>query len=171
MAKLIVYTNSNGIAAIVSPSPNAARYYKRAHGWADGDPEPLESDVLDWIRIKDAVGNGGATDSEVVDSAQIPQDRTFRNAWVKGVNSVSVDMPKAREVARGKIRNARAAVLAKLDADYIRADEAGDTAEKARIAAQKQVLRDAPSDTRIDAAKTPDELKNIKPGGLDWIGF
>lgn len=71
---------------------------------------------------------------------------------------ITVNMAKAREIKREKIRIQRAPLLAALDVDFMRAVEAGDTAEQARIAAEKQRLRDAPDDPRIDAAQTPQEL-------------
>ena len=43
---------------------------------------------------------------------------------------------------------------------------AGDTVAKAAVAAQKRVLRDVTADPRIDAAKTPDELRAVWPDAL-----
>lgn len=75
---------------------------------------------------------------------------------------ITVNMAKAREIKREKIRTQRAPLLAALDVDFMRAVEAGDTAEQARIAAEKQRLRDAPEDPRIEAAKTPEELASLE---------
>ncbi len=96
----------------------------------------------------------------------IPLERVFRDAWVANdaTGVVDVDMSKAREIWRSKIRNARVAELAKLDADFIRALETG--ADTSAIIAKKQALRDAPSDPGIDAAQTPEELKLVQPAGL-----
>jgi hypothetical protein len=96
----------------------------------------------------------------------VPAERVFRSAWIadetQGV--ISVDMTKARDIWRDKIRTARAAEFLTLDAAFIRALETG--ADTAAIVATKQALRDAPSDPRIDAAQTPDQLKLIQPAGL-----
>jgi hypothetical protein len=90
-------------------------------------------------------------------------DRTFRDAWTDAGNgSPDVDMPKAREVHRNRLRKQRGPLFDQLDAEYLRADEAGDTEAKQRIVAQKQKLRDAPADPRIEAADTPAKLKRIR---------
>jgi len=77
--------------------------------------------------------------------------------------TVSVNMTKAKEIWRNKIREARTEEFTKLDAQYMRADEAGDTEAKAAVVARKTVLRDAPADPAIDAAATPEDLKKVWP--------
>jgi hypothetical protein len=89
-----------------------------------------------------------------------PQDRTFRAAW-RDRGRVEVDMPAARELHRDRLRVLRAPRLAALDAEYLRADEAGDQPAKKAVAKAKQALRDVTVDPRIDAAQTPEELKQI----------
>ena len=78
---------------------------------------------------------------------------------------ISVDMTKAKEIWRDKIRADRKPKLAELDVQYMRAVENDDATEKAAIATKKQALRDATADSRIDAATTPDELKLVDPVG------
>ena len=98
----------------------------------------------------------------------IPADRTFRQAWTAGPTPedgvISVDMPRAREIWRDKIRLAREAEFARLDAEFIRTLETG--ADTSAIVKKKQALRDAPNDLAIDAANTPDELRAVQPAGL-----
>ncbi len=100
--------------------------------------------------------------------ADVPSDRTFRNAWKwDGAKSASdfpgkavkLDMPKAVELAKEKVREVRNPKLAKLDADYMKADEAGDSAGKAAVVAKKNQLRDAPADARLTSAVDHDSLK------------
>jgi hypothetical protein len=93
---------------------------------------------------------------------ELPADRYFRSAW-KDVGKIEVDMPKARDIHRDRLREMRAPKLAALDIEYQRADEAGDAERKRAIAAQKQALRDVTADPAIDAAQTPDELKAVVP--------
>jgi hypothetical protein len=78
---------------------------------------------------------------------------------------ISIDMTKARAIQRDRIRVARAPLLAVLDVAFMRAVEAGDMASQTEVAAQKQALRDAPADPRIDAAATPEELAAVWPLG------
>jgi hypothetical protein len=87
--------------------------------------------------------------------------REYRDAWVDHGDRIGHDMPKARDLHRAKIRSERAPMLVELDVLYQRADELGDAAEKVSVARRKKLLRDAPSDPRIDQAETLDELKLV----------
>ena len=80
---------------------------------------------------------------------------------------ITVDMPKARDIWRDKIREERKPKLDKLDVDFMRAVEADDATEKAAIATKKQALRDATDDPAIEAATTPEALKLVRPAALD----
>lgn len=142
MTKRIVYTRPNGGLSVIIPTGEI----------------PLE-DVLKKDVPSDAVN------VRVVNETEIPADRTFRNAWHDN-NGIKVDMPKAREIHKEKLRALRAPKLAALDVEYQRADEAGDTKAKSAVAAKKQALRDVTADPRIAAAKTPDELKAVIPDAL-----
>ncbi len=102
-------------------------------------------------------------DVAVIDIADVPADLTFRNAWIVQAGRLVHDMPRARKIWRGKIREARAPLLAALDVEYQRADEHGDADAKAAIVARKQVLRDAPNDPAIEAAQTVDDLRAAWP--------
>jgi hypothetical protein len=76
-------------------------------------------------------------------------------------------MSAAKDIWRNKIRSAREPEFAKLDADFMKALETG--ASTSTIVSQKQALRDAPADPAIQAATTPEELKNVQPAGLAVI--
>ncbi len=76
---------------------------------------------------------------------------------------IKIDMAKAAEIQRNRIRAARVPLLAALDVQFMRAVERGDQAEQARVAAEKQRLRDLTNDPRVAAAKTPAELVVILP--------
>jgi len=89
--------------------------------------------------------------------------------WCRRIDStmgIFTDMTKAREIKRDMIRAERKPLLEQLDVEYMRAQEAGDTARQQEIAAKKQALRDATVDPVIDAATTPDELKVATPAAL-----
>lgn len=98
--------------------------------------------------------------------ADIPGDRYFRGAWIDA-GKIDVDMPKAREIHKDRLRRERAPLLDALDTEYMRADELGDIELKAEIAAKKQALRDITDDPAIESAKTPEELKAVRPPALD----
>lgn len=75
---------------------------------------------------------------------------------------ISIDMKKARDIWRDNLRIERSPVLESLDIDFIRALESGNTEQQDKIKKQKQDLRDVPSDTRIEKAQTPEDLKKLK---------
>jgi hypothetical protein len=108
----------------------------------------------------------------MVDDSAVPADRTFRDAWTAaGGDGINVDMPKARDLHKRRIRAARRPLLEALDVEYQRADERGDVGGKTDVAARKQALRDAPSDPAIAAAKTPEELAAVWPVALGSRGI
>lgn len=115
----------------------------------------------------------GLTEKDVTDLpddwAPPDGDRAFRNAWVLTGKDVTVDMPKARELHRDRLRVLRAPKLAELDMQYLRADETKDETEKARIATEKQALRDVTADPAIEAATTPEELKAVIPNARQFF--
>ena len=104
----------------------------------------------------------GATSYNAADYT-LPAGRTFREGWEANADTgvISVNMEKAKDIWRDKIRLAREPELAKLDTAFMKALEAG--TDTTAIVAQKQALRDAPSHADIDAATTPAELTVVQP--------
>ena len=68
-----------------------------------------------------------------------------------------VDMAKAREIHKTKIREARKPLLEALDVEFQKALETG--ASTTDIVAKKNALRDAPADSSIASASDADALK------------
>ena len=68
-----------------------------------------------------------------------------------------INMSKARDIHKTKIRYARAPKLAELDIEFQKALETG--SDTAAIVSKKQALRDAPADSAIESAKTATELQ------------
>jgi hypothetical protein len=110
----------------------------------------------------------GATSYDAADYT-LPAERTFRGAWEADADAgvISVDMAAARDIWRDKIRQARTEPLAALDTAFMKALETG--ADTTQITADKQGLRDAPTDPAIDAATTPEELAAVQPAGLTVV--
>ncbi len=71
--------------------------------------------------------------------------------------AITIDITKAKEVWKDKIRVKRTNALAKLDVDFIKAQEQGN--DTTSIVADKQTLRDLPS--QVDTATTTDEIKAV----------
>ena len=103
----------------------------------------------------------GGSDYDIEDYT-LPSERTFREAWDTPSGSViSVNMDKAKDIWRDKIREHRVPEFEKLDSAFMKALETG--ASTTQIVADKQVLRDATVHSDIDAATTPDQLKEVQP--------
>ncbi len=92
----------------------------------------------------------------------IPEDRTFRNAWVDDGQRITHDMAKAKDIKRAQLRHERAVRFPGLDGQWSRAFGQGRKDEAAAVEAKRQFLRDLPADPRIDAAKTIDDLNAVK---------
>ena len=56
---------------------------------------------------------------------------------------IGINVDKAKEIHKDKIREVRNPLLEKKDVEYMRAQESGDTEKVAEIVAEKQALRDA----------------------------
>ena len=76
---------------------------------------------------------------------------------------INIDLNKAKIIWKNKIRVDRLPVLEYLDVQFLRAIETNDIIKQNKIKHKKQLLRDAPSDHRIDNANSPDQLKLIDP--------
>mgnify|MGYP003116001801 CR=1 FL=1 len=70
---------------------------------------------------------------------------------------IKIDMTKAKEIHKDKIRDARVDKLTALDVEFQKALETG--SDTAAIVSKKQALRDAPADSAIGSATTEAELK------------
>jgi hypothetical protein len=158
-SKRLVYTHpEDGRVCVVTPAPDSRMLLPRK-----GSPPLLEPEGYWLERIAATVIPKDALDVHVVDAADIPADRTFRNAWKHQARAISVDMGKAREVHRDAVRVARKPMLAALDVEWQKAQEANDNGLMQQVSRAKQLLRDAPANPAIEAAQTPEELKAIWP--------
>lgn len=76
---------------------------------------------------------------------------------------IVVNMTRAKEIQRQKMRERRAGLLAALDVEMQITTEKGDSTAVKALADRKQALRDVTKDAAIDVAKTPEELKKVWP--------
>lgn len=136
----IIYQTDEGGVAIIVPAPECGL-------------------TIEEIAAKDVPAG---KPYEIVTTADIPSDRTFRNAWGKQGRAIVTNIPKAREIAHGKRRAARAAEFAPLDV------EATIPVKAAQAEAARQAIRDkyAAIQIEIDNASTEADLKAI----VDRIG-
>lgn len=79
---------------------------------------------------------------------------------------ISINIDKARDIHKEKLRAARQPKLEALDVAYQRETEKGPEADIAPIISEKQKLRDVTKDPAITAASNVDELKAAWPSEL-----
>ena len=72
---------------------------------------------------------------------------------------ITINLTKAKDIAKNNLRVERAPVLVSLDVSFMRAVESGNTSLQTAIAEQKQELRDITTDTSITGATDVDSLK------------
>ncbi len=95
---------------------------------------------------------------EIVDEADIPSDRYFRNAWVMGDCCVEHDLDKCKEIGHDRRRQQRAEEFAPYD-EVIAKQIPGADATAAEEARQQIRDKYALIQDVIEGASTPDEIK------------
>nr|BAR18063.1 hypothetical protein [uncultured Mediterranean phage uvMED] len=70
---------------------------------------------------------------------------------------ITIDITKAKNIWKNKIRIARKSALEKLDVDFAKAQE--DEIDTTSIVLDKNTLRDLPE--QVDTTTTTDEIKNV----------
>lgn len=134
MTKVIVFRNDNGGVAVCIPTGELS---------------------IDAVMGKD-VPQG--RDARIVDSADLPEDdNDFFDAWEMDANSVSVNLDKAKEITKRRLRAEREPLLAAQDVAFQRALETG--ADTAAIVAEKQRLRDVTS--LVDSCESTEQLRAV----------
>ena len=134
MNKRVIYPNDQGGVSVIVPADCGL--------------------TIEQIAAKD-VPEG--KEFQIVDVSEIPSDRTYRNAW-EYLDGVKINIEKAIEIQKDKIRAERAPLLEDLDIQYMKALEAGDTQKQEEISAEKQKLRDV---TALVVASNTEDLKKM----------
>ena len=128
----IIYTNPEGGVSVVHPTGE--------------------------VPINELPAKLGLTNYEIVDDDVIPTDRTFRNAWVKSGATITEDLPKSKEIAHERRREARAEEFKPHDEVISKqipgADATAAEAARAAIRTKYATMQDA-----IEAATSTAEIK------------
>ena len=143
MAKVIIYTQADGAVAVCRPAPKFLALFAS------------EDEGLSAVIAKSVPAD--AADVEIVDEGTVPDDRTFRGAWVQAGGAIGCDMEKARAIHMNRIRAVRDKELARLDIEQLKGND---------VAAEKQRLRDTPQTFDLSTAETPEALKALWPAEL-----
>ena len=133
MTQVIVWSQSNGNVAVCTPTGEL----------------PIEQ-----VLTKDCPAG-----AFIIDADDLPQEPDFFDAFVIiNDNTVTVDLERAKELTRNRLRRERAPLLEQHDVMYMRALEAG--LPTASIVNEKQRLRDLPS--LADSCTTLDQLRSLR---------
>lgn len=135
MRNVIIFTNDTGGVSVCIPTGEL----------------PIEQ-----VQAKD-IPPGVA--SYIVSSDTLPEvDGDFFNAWEQTKGVVTVNLAKAKEMTKNRLRAERAPLLAAQDVAFQRALETG--ADTAAIVAEKARLRDVTN--LADGCTTTNELRALK---------
>lgn len=133
MEQVIIFTNENGGVSICVPTKEL----------------PIEI-----VQQKDIPAG---IESFIVDRSTLPECLDFSMAWEQSNGVVNVNIAKAREITKDRLRFDRQPLLSNLDIQFQRALETG--APTAAIVAEKQRLRDI---TNLpDSCNTIEELRAL----------
>ena len=134
MSHVIIFQNDNGGVAVCIPTGEIS---------------------IDAVLEKDVPKGKGA---RIVDQASLPnQDNDFFDAWEMDAKTVSVNLDKAKEITKRRLRAEREPLLAAQDVAFQRALETG--ADTTAIVAEKQRLRDITA--LADTCSTTTELRAL----------
>jgi hypothetical protein len=81
---------------------------------------------------------------------------------------ISINIDKAKEIVKADLRIQRKPVLEALDVAFMRAVEARDTNEQARIAIKKKMLRDATAQPSLTGASTVEQLAAVSLPNINF---
>ena len=133
--KVIIFTNELGCVSICTPTGELS---------------------IEQVQIKDC-----PADSYIVETNSLPEaDADFFNAWEQTNGVVTVNLDKAKNLTKERLRIERAPLLAAQDIAFQRALESG--ADTSAIVAEKERLRNLP--TLADWCNTLDQLRQLKAG-------
>ena len=135
MSHVIVFTNDNGGVSVCIPTGELP---------------------IDAVLEKDVPAGRGA---RIVHQNDLPnQYNDFFDAWEMNGSTVTVNLSKAKELTKNRLRVERAPLLAAQDVLFQRALESG--ADTTAIVAEKNRLRDITG--LADAAGSLEELRALK---------
>jgi hypothetical protein len=137
MTQAIIFTNDNGGVSTCIPTGEIS---------------------IEAVLAKDVPEDRGA---RIVNQTDLPiAHNDFYDAWEMDDKSVTVNLDKAKEITKKRLRAEREPLLQAQDVAFQRALESGDDTKA--IVAEKNRLRDI---TKLaDSAKSLDELRAIKAG-------
>lgn len=107
---------------------------------------------------------GSILNCKIVDSETLPKDSEFRSAWTMDGD---VDIKKAKEIWKNKIRKARKSQLENLDVAWIRTMESGKIEDAIKIVELKNQLRELTDHEDLKRANSVEEIRAFWPPILE----
>jgi hypothetical protein len=133
MKQVIIFTNENGGVSVCVPTGELS---------------------IEEVKAKDT-----PSDSIIIDYNTLPNfDNDFFDAWELNGSTVSVNLYKAKEIAKKRLRLERTPLLQEQDVLFQRALETGN--DTTAIVVEKQRLRDITN--LVDDATNLEQLRKIK---------
>jgi hypothetical protein len=131
--QVIIFTNENGGVSVTTPTSELS---------------------IEAVKAKDTPQG-----SIIVDSSTLPNnDNDFFDAWELNGSTVTVNLSKAKEITKNRLRVQRTALLAAQDVLFQRALET--STDTTAIVAEKNRLRDITD--QVDSATTTAQLRGMK---------
>jgi len=170
--QFIAITLDDGSTAIMgfvtqgrgSTLPAGAQWTSEAAGW--WKREPTDENVIEEIARMSSGAGPQPSRYRRIAQADIPQDRTYRNAWKDDGQAIVHDMAKAREIHRDRLRQMRVQLFEVNDIALADALAERDEPKRLEAIAQRNALRDVTKAPAIDAAQTVEDLKAAIPDVL-----
>jgi hypothetical protein len=151
--KVIIYKNNDNRLSVINPC------YK------DDMTNQEKDEYVIFIQNKDVPKNidNSTIPSWIIDSDDLRDIKNIRNAWnVNDSGQIYFNRDKAIEIKKEQFRNLRKPLLEKLDVEFMRALENGDTSSIPIITQKKSELRDITS-VDFNSYDTPQKLHEFIP--------
>ena len=190
MNKRICYTLAGNLSVVV-PCP-IERLVSRIV-WGDGRVSGMVVESAIWVSIAKLLGRSsmptelmvmvgetddefaariqakdvpaGATGVRIIDVADLPNDRYFRNAWADNGTAIRIPITGARGVHKQRLMERRDAVMPKLRDKIEAAEDAGDAVLLVSLKAKRAALRNIATkiNTDLSAINTLAGIKAYAP--------
>jgi hypothetical protein len=154
--KVIVYKNENNRLSVIYPC------YK------DDMTDQEKDEYAEFVKNKDVPKqeDGSPTPSWLIDVNDLPSFKSVRNAWnINELGQIYFNRDKAIEIKKEQFRNLRKPLLEKLDVQFMRALEVGDTSTIQIVTQKKSELRDITS-VDFSSYDAPQKLHEFIPNLL-----
>lgn len=180
--KKIIYTQENGLVAIIAPA--SKKDIERSISFKDAaldenkkffkiitdeKQNPIDVKFIDEQAYEDFVIHRSVPegiDYDFVEDADIPTSREFRNAWIKSDKKIDFDLVKAKDIQFNKIRQKIQSKTLELDRKINFSIAKDDLEEKNKLIQEYKELADITDSLETAVFNSIDDIKNAFPDKL-----